>query len=129
MGPSGAGKSTYIQRHRKDDDLVIDVLDYQKQYIGKNILFSYYAFLADIEIALHKCQENKTIWVENTFLLFFRRKMFLDWFRTLSKGYEVPVKFNLICCLTAKAYDEMLEDPREYDKNLGWDTIQIETFE
>ena len=128
MGPSGAGKSTYIQKHRKDEDLVIDVLEYQKQYLGYNILFYYYMFLADIEVAIHQSKEEKTIWIENTFLLALRRKMFLDWFRTLSKGYKVPIKFNLICCLSEKVHDEMLEDPREYDKNLGWDTFQTEIW-
>lgn len=124
MGAAGVGKSTYIQKHRQEGDFVIDVLDYQKRYGLANPYIAFYAFLADIEGAIHQ-QEAQTIWVENTFLCWFRRKMFLDWFRTLAKGYEVPMKINLICCISSRATDEMLEDPHKYDNDLGWDTIQL----
>ena len=124
MGPSGAGKSAYIQTHRQKDDCVIDVLDYQVRYGVANPTVAFYAFLADIEGAIHQ-QDNQTIWVENTFLCWFRRKMFIDWFRTLAKGYELSMKINLICCISSRVTDDMLDDPCKYDNDFGWDTIQL----
>jgi len=124
MGAAGVGKSTYIQKHRQTDDCVIDVLDYQKRYGLADSHIAFYTFLADIEGAIHR-QESQTIWVENTFLRWFRRKMFLDWFRTLAEGYQVPMKINLIWCISARATDDSLDDPYEYDNGFGWDTIQL----
>lgn len=153
MGLSSSGKSTYINEHKQPEDLVIDVLHFQKDNAFHSVLAANYLLLANLEYALRRYKNtNQVIWVENTFLRSFRRKILLDFSRTLSEEIGCEIEYNLIyITCTPEEYirnrrarfassngikDEELisqyqyemkstDNPMEYDKELNWNTINI----
>ena len=91
-GMSCVGKSFYINQHKADNDIQIDLFDFQQEH--RDYVTAEYLFYSQIERALHHVS-NCTIWIEVPFYKHYRRKAVLNFFKTIAEGFGLEVEWNL----------------------------------
>ena len=102
VGMPGIGKSKYIEKHKAENDVVINFNNYrqaQKNTSKTSELYSFYKMLADIEIAMKEnSNTNTTIWIEGVFLSSFRREIICELLKIVHDSIEnnITTSINLI---------------------------------
>lgn len=128
VGMPGIGKSKYIEKHKAENDVVINFNNYrkaQKNTSKTSELYSFYKMLADIEIAMKEnSNTNTTIWIEGVFLSSFRREIICELLKIVHDSIEnnISTSINLIwAVITLK---EFMENYKNIHPELDEETIK-----